>query len=397
MATRRIFLQMTGGLAGALVIGTRVRAKDGNPIQLIQARIDDYSRMALNDHRANVGVVVGVVTPDNAAGKGQIVYAGQDTLTNPFGKRLELNERTPFEIGSTSKVFTSGIHYKLHGPYGGRLGSWLGNKMTMSRAVAAISLKNLAIYQPGLAQDNRGGVYPPRMMESLEDLFAYMATFTPPFRQGTCYAYSNIGWALLSMAAVRLNSDDTREFARTYNEHLVKFCGGFSATDTQVFHVDLKSRLPMGYTEKFVSLPSSRNYQPSREAGYGSGGIISNGADMMQFLLYNMGRLPGGLTDPALAYQQTETFHAAPCSGEGPEPVTSYGWFHRELETPQGKVVVLNKNGGVAGFTSWMGFTRWQGTGAPSSHGVFVLSNGPHSTRIGNNAMKLLVEGQSGK
>jgi beta-lactamase class C len=58
---------------------------------------------------------------------------------------------------------------------------------------------------------------------------------------------------------------------------------------------------------------------------------------------------------------------------------------------------VLNKNGGVAGFTSWMGFTSWQGTGAPSSHGVFVLSNGPGSTRLGNNAMKLLLEGQSGK
>ncbi len=153
----------------------------------------------------------------------------------------------------------------------------------------------------------------------------------------------------------------------------------------------------MGYTEKFVSLLPSRNYQPSREAGYGSGGIVSNGADMMQFLLYNMGRLPGGLADPALAYQQTETFRAAPCSGEGPGPVTSYGWFHRELETPRGKIVVLNKNGGVAGFTSWMGFTSWQGTGAPSSHGVFVLSNGPGSTRLGNNAMKLLLEGQSGK
>ena len=88
MATRRIFLQMTGGLAGALVVGTRARAKDGNPIQLIQARIDDYHRTALNNHRANVGVVVGVVTPYNAAGKGQIVYAGQDTLTNPFGNRL---------------------------------------------------------------------------------------------------------------------------------------------------------------------------------------------------------------------------------------------------------------------------------------------------------------------
>ena len=95
MATRRIFLQMTGGLAGSLFVATRVRARDGNPIQLIQARIDDYHRTALHNHRANVGAVVGVVTPD----KGQLLFAGQDTLTNPFGRRLELNERTPFEIG----------------------------------------------------------------------------------------------------------------------------------------------------------------------------------------------------------------------------------------------------------------------------------------------------------
>jgi CubicO group peptidase (beta-lactamase class C family) len=393
MATRRRFLQMTGGLAGSLFVGTLARARDGDPIQLIQARIDDYHRTTLHNHRANVGLVVGIVTPD----KRQILYAGQDTLTNPFGRRLDLNERTPFEIGSISKVFTSAIHYMLHGPYGGTLGDWLGGRMTMSRAVAGISLRNLAIYQPGFAQDNRGGVYPPRMMEDLQDLFAYMATFAPPFGQGTCYAYSNIGWSLLGMAAVRLNSHDTQEFARTYNEKLVRFCRGFSATDTQVFHADVKPRLPMGYTGKFVALPASRNYQPSREAGYGSGGIVSNGADMMQFLLYNMGRLPGGLADPALAYQQTETFRAGPCSGEGPGPVTSYGWFHRDLETPQGKVVVLNKNGGVAGFTSWMGFTGWQRTGVPSSHGIFVLSNGPNTTRIGNNAMKLLLEGQSGK
>jgi CubicO group peptidase (beta-lactamase class C family) len=349
MVARRTFLRMAGGSAGALFLGTPTQARDGDPIQRIQAEIENHHRMARNRHRANIGVVVGVVTPDNAASNGRILYADQGTLTNPFGKRLELNGHTPFEIGSTSKVFTSGIHYMLHGPYDGTLGAWLGDRMTMSRAVAEISLKNLAIYQPGLAQDNHGGVYPPRMMASLTNLFAYMKTFAPPFRQGACYAYSNIGWALLSMAAVKLGSTDTQEFVRTYNESLVKFCNGFSATNTQVFRFDLKPRLPMGYTDSFAPLPSRRNYQPSHEAGYGSGGIVSNGADMMQFLA--------------------------------------------GFETPGEKVVVLNKNGGVAGFTSWMGFTSWQGTGAPSSYGVFVLSNGPGSTRIGNNAMRLLLRG----
>ena len=38
---------------------------------------------------------------------------------------------------------------------------------------------------------------------------------------------------------------------------------------------------------------------------------------------------------------------------------------------------MLNKNGGVAGFTSWMGFTSWQGTGAPSSRGVFRAQQRP--------------------
>ena len=33
------------------------------------------------------------------------------------------------------------------------------------------------------------------------------------------------------------------------------------------------------------------------EARAGSGGIVSNGADMLRFLLYSMGRVPGGLTD----------------------------------------------------------------------------------------------------
>src|SRR5262245_24604441 len=111
----------------------------------------------------------------------------------------------------------------LHGPYDGTLGDWLP-KLRLSRAVGNLRLENLAIYRPGLAQDNRGGVYPPAMMRSLKNLFDYMARFNPPFEQGSCYAYSNVGWSLLSMAMLKLDHTDTRQFVRAYNAALARFC-----------------------------------------------------------------------------------------------------------------------------------------------------------------------------
>src|SRR5262249_62277817 len=86
------------------------------------------------------------------------------------------------------------------------------------------------------AQDKKGGVYPPHMMRSLRNLFDYMAHFVPPYAQGACYAYSNIGWALLSMASLRLNSLDTEAFVTEYDQHLKQFCSRFDASDTSVFH-----------------------------------------------------------------------------------------------------------------------------------------------------------------
>jgi len=280
----------------------------------------------------------------------------------------------------------------LHGPYEGTLGTSLGSRMHLSKAMADIRLANLAKYEPGLAQDNQGGVYPPAMMKSVGSLFAYMADFAPPYPQGTCYAYSNIGWSLLSMASLGIDSTDTDALVAAYDRRLKQFCSGFGAPNTTVFRPGMKPRLPLGYTARLAPLAAGNDYQPSNPPGYGSGGIVSNGADMLRYLLYNMGRLPQGLSDPALAYQQTETFKAAACAGKG-APVTSYGWFHAPVQTAQGPATVLNKNGGVAGFTSWMGFTRWQETGKPSTHGVFVLSNGLRSTPIGMNTLKLLLGG----
>jgi len=389
MLTRRTFLQGCTSLAASAMVCARAGAANGEPIRTIQNRIDRLCRRALNERDARAAIVVGVVTPDSGS-SGQLLFAGRDTLVNPFGDKLVLDARTPFAIGSTSKVFTSGIHYMLHGPYEGSLGTWLGRRMTMSRGVADLQLRNLAIYEPGLAQDNKGGVYPPDMERSLRNLFDYMAHFVPPYEQGACYAYSNIGWDLLSMASLRLNSLDNEAFVTEYDQRLKQFCSRFDAWDTSVFSPG-KPRQPIGYNRRLEPLPARDPYRPSHPPGYGSGGIFSTGADMLRYLLYNMGRLPGGVTDRALAYQQTETFQVPSCSTAGRAPRTSYGWFHIPVQSPSGSAVVLSKNGGVRGFTSWMGFTSWQGSGAAATHGAFVLSNGLRSTRIGMNAIRELL------
>jgi len=393
MVTRRALLRAGGGMAATILSGsllTRSRPAQAQVLEEIQRVVDDYYAHSMGGRRARVGVTVGIALPDSGD-RGRFVFAGGQTLTNPGGQHLPLNEHTHFEIGSISKVFTSGMYYMLHGPYEGTLGSHLGDRLRMSPAVADITLRNLAVYRPGFAQDNRGGVYPPRIMRSLPNLFDFLSHFRPPFPQGTCYAYSNLGWSLLGMATVRQANLDTAAYAEHYNTELQRFCRGFGANNTQVFHPRLKPHLPTGYTRRFVALPQESNYQPARDAGYASGGIVSTGADMMQFLLYNMGRLPGGLNDRALAYQQTDAMQTPPCSGNGPGPMTSYGWFHAKVPTPDGETIVLNKNGGVAGFTSWMGYVAWQGSGAPSRLGVFVLSNSPASTRLGNRIMRLLL------
>ena len=155
---------------------------------------------------------------------------------------------------------------------------------------------NLAIYQPGLAQDNQGGVYPRWVLENLETLFRFLSDYNPPYQQGTCYAYSNLGWSLLAMAALGLDSRQPGTLPGLYAQQLAAFCSRFSANETRLFSPELKPLLPRGHTKQFEALPPRAPYLPTQWPHVGAGGVISCGADMMQFLLYNMGRLPGGLT-----------------------------------------------------------------------------------------------------
>lgn len=382
MLTRRSVL--VGGLATALLGGATRAQTAADPFQ---ALIDDACRRARSQSGARLAVVLGVIGPK---GEGRLLFAGGDGLTNPLGAPLALDARTPFEIGSISKVFTSALHYRAHGPFQGTLGSWLGESASLSPAVAALTLENLATYRPGLPQDNQGGAYPPGTMTNFRTLFGYLSGFQPPNPQGTCYAYSNLGWSLLAMAGTGIAGLRAPAFADRYDQQLKAFCAGFGAAGTGWFRPELRPRLPLGYTKAWQPLPPRAPYRPVSPTQVGSGGIVSTGADMLAYLKLNMGLLEGGLSDPALAYQQGAEFQSPACSGRG-APRTAYGWFRTSVAGPAGPTVVLNKNGGVRGFSSWMGFASWQDTGKPSPHGVFALCNAHVATPLGLRAMRMLL------
>lgn len=382
MLTRRSVL--LGGLVTAAFGRHALAQPQGDPFQSL---INAACRTARGAHNAKLAIVLGVVTRE---GKGRLLFAGADGLTNPFGQPLGLDAATPFEIGSISKVFTSALHYRAHGPFQGTLGSWLGTAARLSPGVAALTLENLATYRPGLPQDNQGGAYPPGTLRTFESLFKYLSAYQPPDPQGTCYAYSNLGWSLLAMAGTGIAGVTAEGFADRYDQRLKAFGATFGATRTGWFRPEMKARLPQGYTKPWGAVPANDPYRPVSPTGIGSGGLVSNGADMLAYLRLNMGLMDGGLSDPALAYQQGADIRTPACTGPG-APRTAYGWFRASIKTPDGPVTVLNKNGGVRGFTSWMGFSAWQGTNTPSPAGLFVLANGPVATPLGMQAMRRLL------
>ena len=397
MLTRRSFLKgsLAAGTAGSAAFGSMGLARGTAraqplPLGALQALIDAACRSARAAHGAPLALVLGAVGP---SGTGQVLFAGQDGLTDTAGGPLTLTPRTPFQIGSITKVMTAALAYRRSGPYAGTLGAALGDTFSLSPQVAALTLQNLARYQPGLPQDNRGGAYPPGILAHMPDLFAYLSRFDPPFPQGTCYSYSNLGWSLLGMAAVGLTQPDDALYAARYDADLAAFARTFDAPDTSLFRPALKAGLPRGYRSDWTPLPLTAPYRPVAPPLAGAGSVVSTGADMLNYLIYNMGLRDGGRQDPALAYLQSMDRSDTPCTGTGAPVRPGYGWFHQTLRGAGPPAEVLHKNGGVAGFTSWMGFSAWQGTGRPARAGVFILANGPVATALGNRALKILLAG----
>jgi hypothetical protein len=124
------------------------------------------------------------------------------------------------------------------------------------------------------------------------------------------------------------------------------------------------------------------NIAPCNEVEYGSGGIVSNGSDMLNFLLYNMSpKYPASL-------HKVQSGLPAVCNPSS-SPQVGFGWFQRSISAGyDNTTTVVCKDGGVTGFSSWIAF---QLANEPSPCGLFVLTNGPDAVTLGLKAFKILL------
>ena len=348
----------------------------------VQTLIDDYVESLCPS--VAIGVVAGFFTPVTPAGA---VVASSAAIQLQGGDTVAPSSSTPFELGSVSKLFTVGIYNALRSNFGGTLGDHLGSAMTMSSIVQSIPVKCLAGYASGFPQDNghcplHGRTIPRGTTKSLKKLFEYLGTYDKmAYPTGTMYSYSNMGMALLSMAALGIDSTDTEAFGTAYNDQLISYCqttcgvDPVNSTPTTVVYdqIDAAS-LPAGYDHAY----QQKTKPPCSIVKYGSGGIVSNGDDMLKFLYYAMSANYPSFT------QQWEWQHPAYCLPKPAlGPMNGLGWFLFDRKIGGQTVRLVAKDGGVTGFTSWIGLQQRPNDQTAAPVGVFVLTNGPDAVWLG--------------
>ena len=357
-----------------------------DPTSRIQSIIDG----AVKEHEA---VVVGLISP-NVAGSPKLLYAGASTLWNTQHKPLTLDGDTPFLIASITKTFTSAVQYLCQQNYDGTLGEVIKvPNYELPQALSSLPILDLANYSPGFPTDNKGAWWPKGTADSLQSLVTYLSQSSnlPQNNYGTCYSYSNFGWGLLALAAsgVTSFSDDV---LGEWAQQIGVLSTDIGLNNTEPYASSIDPNLPVGYNSDGKRLPVDFDYGQKGAMLFGAGDLVSTGNDMTTWLSFNMGIPDPNLTLLKLQQGQSWTMpNQCPPDSSKRVPTVGLAWFFHNLNIDGQQVTFLAKDGGLAGFSSWMGFQAWVEAGVASKVGAFVLTNTNRGQPLGMEIIQILL------
>jgi hypothetical protein len=203
--------------------------------------------MVFNYATNHIGIVAGIISPSIPGGIA-LLFAGADDLLNTKHNPLTLDGDTIFKLASVTKIFTSVVQYNIHGNYAGVLGDYI-TAVSLPSGLATLPLLNLANYLPGFPTDNNGNWVPHEALLTLPNLLEYLsaASDLPQNKTGSCYSYSNFGWALLAIAALGVPNESV-DIYQAWTQAIETIAGALNLTNTQPWVSTFETDLPVAIT-----------------------------------------------------------------------------------------------------------------------------------------------------
>jgi beta-lactamase class C len=280
-------------------------------------------------------------------------------------KNIAVDQNTIFKIASITKVFTSTLLAV----------NVIDGKVRLSDSVSAylktngayinkVSLLNLATHTSSL----------PRVVPNFDhgqnytkqQIFDFLNNWRAAYPIGSKYGYSNLGFGILGMA---LEAENNLSYMKLL-ETLVLKPLNMNSTFIDV-PTNLQPHVSYGYNNKGqVQLTPVNHLTP------GSGALYSTADDMMKFLKANLGIEGPKRLQTAMEYTQKDFFKV--------DKQLSIGLGWQRFTTKDG-LLIIDKNGGLEGFSSYIGFTKGSKTGIV----ILVNKRAVNATDIGR---KILSE-----
>ncbi len=310
---------------------------------LIQKRVDDNGA---------VGIVLGVMEAD---GSTLVVSAGE-----AGSGAKALGERSVFEIGSISKVFTSTLlaemvrrrNVNLADP----VSSYLPDSVRVpSRAGRDITLLDLATHHSGLPRlpSNMVPADPsnPYADYSVQQLYTFLSAHELRRDIGSQYEYSNLAVGLLGHALSQAAATSYEDAIRgSILKPLGMDMSGIEL-DSNMSEWMAKGHDQQGNVVPLWDLPTLA----------GAGALRSNVRDMLRFLAANIG-------EPKTQLELAMRTAHVPREKISDQMSIGLNWHIRSV----GKSKIVWHNGGTAGFRTFIGFDPEREVG------VVVLTNSGH-------------------
>ena len=327
-------------------------------LPLLQAAQDETNSAAIrailqeriDKNKKSVGIVVGIIDKNGSH------VVGYGKLSQE--KNQEPDDKTVYEIGSITKVFTSILLQDMAERSKVNLDDPIAKYLPKSVKAPTkdgkeITLRHLATHTSGLPRlpDNLDmkNLDNPYADYTVAQMYDFLSRYQLPRGIGEKYEYSNFGAGLLGhLLALKAGMN--------YETLVTKrICAPLKMSSTAIkLSPTMQARLAQGHNE--ILRPASNWDIPTLA---GAGALRSTMNDLLLFVAANMGLTKSSLT-PSL--QKT---HFTQHNTGMPDLEIGLGWHILKKHDSE----IIWHNGGTGGYRSFLGFDKAKGLG------VIVLSN----------------------